>query len=143
MPDFFLDLRYRWVVCKIVTYMWWWCLRWRWILWMKEHFLSKGCNEKKIKIKRQKQDMGSWKSRYLYAVLSLVAQSCLTLCDPTDCSPPGFSVHGNSPDKNTRVGFHALLQGIFPIQEPNPSLPHCRQILYCLSHQENPRIPKY
>ena len=25
---------------------------------------------------------------------ALVAQSCLTLCDPTDCSPPGFSVHG-------------------------------------------------
>ena len=27
-------------------------------------------------------------------VCVLVAQSCLTLCDPTDCSPPGFSVHG-------------------------------------------------
>ena len=24
----------------------------------------------------------------------LVTQSCLTLCDPTDCSPPGISVHG-------------------------------------------------
>ena len=35
----------------------------------------------------------------------LVAQSCMTLCDPTDCSPPGFSVHGASPGKNTGVGL--------------------------------------
>ena len=48
--------------------------------------------------------------------LCLVAQSCLTLCDPTDCSPPGSSVHGNSPGKNTGVGCHALFQRIFPIQ---------------------------
>ena len=50
----------------------------------------------------------------LHAVLCLVAQSCLTLCDPMDCSPPGSSVHGDSPGKNTGVGCHALLQGIFP-----------------------------
>ena len=41
----------------------------------------------------------------------LVAQSHPTLCDPIDCSPPGSSVHGDSPGKNTRVGCHALLQG--------------------------------
>ena len=41
-------------------------------------------------------------------------QLCLTLCDPMDCSPPGSSVHGDSPGKNTGVGWHALLQGIFP-----------------------------
>ena len=35
---------------------------------------------------------------------------------------------------------HALLQGIFPTQGSNPGLSHCRQILYCLSHQESPRI---
>ena len=46
-------------------------------------------------------------------------QSCLTLCDPTDCSPPGSSVHGDSPGKSTGVGCHALLQGIFPIRRPN------------------------
>ena len=33
-----------------------------------------------------------------------------------DCSPPGFSVHRDSPGKNTGVGCHVLLQGIFPIQ---------------------------
>ena len=48
-------------------------------------------------------------------VLSLVAQPCPNLCDPTDCSPPSFSVHGDSPGKNIGVGRHSLLQ-IFPIQ---------------------------
>ena len=62
----------------------------------------------------------------VYAVLCLVAHSCLTLCDPTDCSPPGSSVHGVSPDKNTGVGLHALLQGIFPTQGSNPGFPCCR-----------------
>ena len=38
-------------------------------------------------------------------------QSCLTLCYPMDCSPPGFSVHGDSPGRNTGVSRHALLQG--------------------------------
>ena len=42
---------------------------------------------------------------------------------------------GNSPDKNTGVGSHSLPQGIFPTQELNPCLLHCRQILYHLSHQ--------
>jgi len=36
-----------------------------------------------------------------------VAQSCLTLCDPMECSPSGSSVHGDSPGKNTGVGCHA------------------------------------
>ena len=52
-----------------------------------------------------------------------------------DCSPPGFSVNGDSPGKNTRVGCHALLQGIFLTQGSNPGLPHCRRILYYLGHQ--------
>ena len=65
----------------------------------------------------------------------LVAQSCLTLCDPIDCSLPGSSVHGDSPGKNTGVGCHALLQGIFPTQGSNPGLLHCRWILHRLSHQ--------
>ena len=55
-----------------------------------------------------------------------------------DCNLPGSSVHGDSPGKNTGVGCHALLQGIFPIQGLNPGLPHCRWILYHLSHQESP-----
>ena len=55
--------------------------------------------------------------------------SCVRLCDPMDCSPPGSSVCGDSPGKNTGVGCHALLQGIFPTQESNTGLPHCRWIL--------------
>ena len=49
-------------------------------------------------------------------------QSCLTLCDPMNCCPPGSSVHEDSPGKNTGVGCHALLQGIFPTQGSNPCL---------------------
>ena len=41
----------------------------------------------------------------------------------------------NFPGKNTGVGCHFLLQGIFPIQGSNPGLLHCRQILYQLNHQ--------
>ena len=69
-----------------------------------------------------------------------VAKSHLTLCNPMDCSLPGSSVHRDSPGKNIGVGCHALLQGIFPIQGSSPGLPHCRQILYQLSHQGSPRI---
>ena len=36
-----------------------------------------------------------------------------------DCSRPGSSVHGDSPGKNTGVGYHFLLQGIFPTQGSN------------------------
>ena len=50
-------------------------------------------------------------------------------------SPPGSSIHGDSPGKNTRVDCQALLPGIYLTQGSNPSLLHCRQILYCLSHQ--------
>ena len=70
----------------------------------------------------------------------LCTQSCLTLCNPMHCSPPGSSVQGDSPGKNTEMGCHTLLQGIFPTQGWNPGLSHCRQILYHLSHQGSPRI---
>ena len=43
------------------------------------------------------------------------------------------------PGKNIGVGSHSLLQGIFPTQGSNPSLLHCRQILYYLSRQGNQR----
>ena len=47
------------------------------------------------------------------------------------------------PGKNTGVSCHALLHGIFPTQGSNPGLPHCRQILYHLSHRGSPRILKW
>ena len=73
-------------------------------------------------------------------LLCLVTQSCPTLCNLMDCSPPGFSVHRSSPGKNTAVSCHALLRGTFLTQGLSPGLPHCRQILYQLSHQGSPRI---
>ena len=63
---------------------------------------------------------------------------------PMHCSPPGSFVHGDSPGKNTGVGFHAFLQGIIPTQGSNPVLPHCRWILYHLSHHgSNPLLGIY
>ena len=75
-----------------------------------------------------------------FVCVCLVAQSCPTLCDPMDCSPPGSSAQADSSGKNTGVGCHALLQGIFPTQGSNLSFPYCGQILYCLSHQTSPLI---
>ena len=54
----------------------------------------------------------------LCAVLCWVAQSCPTLHDPMDCSPPGSSDNGDSPGKNTGVGCHALPPG----ERPNPGI---------------------
>ena len=111
-------------------------------------------------------------------VLCLVTQSCPTLCNPVDFSPPGSSVHAGSPGKNIGVSCHAcpppgdlpnpgiepksptlqvdslpselpgkpmstgvgnlsLLQGIFPTQESNQGLLHCRCILYQMSYPLN------
>ena len=68
--------------------------------------------------------------------MCLVIQSCLTLCDPLDCSPPGSSVYRDSPGKTTGVVCHALLQENFPTQGSNPGVLICRWILYLLSYQE-------
>ena len=60
-------------------------------------------------------------------------QPCSTLCNPMDQSLPGFSVYGDFSGKNTGVGYHALLQGIFLTQGSNLGLLwllHCRWILY-------------
>ena len=62
-------------------------------------------------------------------MLCSVTESCQTLCDSTRLLCPwGFS------RQNTGVGCHALFQGW------NPGLPHCRGILYQLSHKESQRI---
>ena len=53
--------------------------------------------------------------------------------------PPRLLCPWDSPGKNTGVGCHFLLQGIFPTQILNPSLLYCRQILHWLSHQGSPR----
>ena len=68
-----------------------------------------------------------------------VSDSVMSDCDPVDGSLPGSSVHGILQARIQEWGCHFLLQGIFPTQESNPGLPHCRQILYHLSHQGRPR----
>ena len=60
----------------------------------------------------------------LVSMICVHAQSCLTLCNPMDCSLPGSSFPWNFPGKNTAVGCHVLLQVIFQTQGSNPSLLH-------------------
>ena len=64
---------------------------------------------------------------------------------PHDCSLPGSSVHGDSPDKNTGVDCHSLLQGDLPhsgIKPMSPVAPVCRQILYHGSTRNDEHRPK-
>ena len=63
----------------------------------------------------------------------LVAQLYLTLCDPIDWEPARLLCPGDFPGKNTGVGCHALLQGIFPTQGLSPCLSHL-QVLYHKHH---------
>ena len=73
------------------------------------------------------------KDRFFF-LMNIASKPGWKICDPTDCSP------WNSPGQNTGVGSLSLLQGIFPTQGSNPGLPHCRRILYQLSHKGSPRI---
>ena len=60
-----------------------------------------------------------------------VTQSCSTVCNPMD-----YTVHGILQARILGWGSLSLLQGIFPTQGSNPGFPHCRRILYQLSHRE-------
>ena len=66
---------------------------------------------------------------------SEVVQSCSTLATPWTVAHQASPSIQDSPGKNTEVGCHFLLQGIFLTQGSNPGLLHCRQTLYPLSHQ--------
>ena len=71
-----------------------------------------------------------------------VAQSCPTLCDSMDRSPPGSSVHGIFPGKNTQVGCNAHLQGLFSTQGSNLGVlcpQHGRWIFY---HWASRNVPQ-
>ena len=65
--------------------------------------------------------------RYADAAKSL--QLCATLCDPMRQQPTRLPCPSDSPGKNTGVGCHFLLQGIFPTQGSNPGLLYSRQTL--------------
>ena len=66
------------------------------------------------------------------------SKSCSVMSD--SLLPYGLYSPWNSPGQNTGTGSLFSLQGIFPTQGLNPRLPHCRPILYQLSHQGSPRI---
>ena len=68
---------------------------------------------------------------------SEVAQSCATLSDPMDCSPPGCSVHGIFQARVLEWGAIAFSRGSFQPRDRTLGLPHCRQMLYHLSYQGN------
>ena len=69
-----------------------------------------------------------WNNNFLIFFLN-----CLVMSD--SLWPHGLYCPWNSPGQNTGVGSLFHLQGIFPTQGSNPGLPHCRQILYQMSHQ--------
>ena len=67
--------------------------------------------------------------------------SRVRLCDPTDRSPPGSSVHGIAQARYWS-GLPFPSPGIFPTQGSNLGLLHCWQILHSLTHQGRPRALK-
>ena len=70
-------------------------------------------------------------------MLCLIAQSCLTFCNPMDCIPPGSSVRGDFLGKKTGVDCHTLLQGISQPRD-RTRVSYIAQILFHLSHQKSP-----
>ena len=83
-------------------------------------FLTTWMNPKGIALSKNKPEKTNAKWHHL--CMCACMHSTDWLCDPVDCSPPGSSVHGILPGKNTGVGCHLFLQGTFPIQGSNPHL---------------------
>ena len=65
------------------------------------------------------------------------AQSCPTLCNPMDCSPPGFSVHGILQVRILEWAGSSFSRGSSWSRDRTQVSCNCRQILFCLSHQGN------
>ena len=63
-----------------------------------------------------------------------VTQSCLTDCDPMDCSPPVFLCPWDFSSNHTGEGCHFLLQRIFPTQGSNLGLLHLQEGSFPLRH---------
>ena len=73
---------------------------------------------------------------YLFMKVEVViyeSGSCLVVSD--SLQPHGLYSPWDSPGQDAGVGSHSVLQGMFPTQGLNPGLPHCRRILYQLSHK--------
>ena len=88
--------------------------------------LSKGLYDLNYRLKALSPKTVTWGLGVrLQHFVCLVAQLCPSLYPRMDSSLPGSSVHGDSPGKNTGVGCHVPLQGIFPTEGSNTGLPHC------------------
>ena len=70
----------------------------------------------------------------------VVSESASRSVVSNSLQPHGLYSPLNSLGQNTEVGSLSILQGIWPTQGSNPGLPHCRQILYQLSHKGSPSI---
>ena len=92
------------------------------------------------KLRSQRSSSGL---QFQLCVSSECGVSCSVMSDsflPHEPSSARLLCPWNSPGKNTGVGFHFLLQGIFPTQGSNLGVLHWRQILYLLSHKGSPVI---
>ena len=91
-------------------------------------------------IKKSRLHLGILTSYYvcLEKCVCVCTQSCPTLCNPMDCSPPGSSVHGILQARTLEWIVISFSRGSSQSRESNPHLLHCRQILYQLSHLGRP-----
>ena len=102
-------------------------------LWEVWGFCSSALNRPKSQLVKGKTESG-WQ----VSPIESESESFSVMSD--SLWPRGLYSPWNSPGKNPGVGSHSLLQGISPTKGSNPGLPHCRQILYQLSHKGSPRL---
>ena len=116
-------------------------------LWKTSFHFAEACFAATVILRPTHKQLSKWRKQntnqttppclydFIWGVC-ICALSRLVMSDSwdLDCSPPGSSVHGISSEKNTRVGCHFLLQGIFPMQGLNPSLS-------CLLHWQAGSLP--
>ena len=104
------------------------------LLWMNRLYKHKGFLKNKNSEGQSLHQMSRCNLKLISNKLKVkvkVTQSCPTL--------QGVHRPWNSPGQNIGTGSLSLLQGIFPTQGSNPGFPHCRWILYQLSHKGSPR----
>ena len=108
------------------------------------HLFSPACSQKHhdgMEEFKHFPDCCFWKILELMRLcyyLIISGKSCSVMSD--SLQPHGLYNPWNSPGQNTGVGSLSLLQRIFPTQELNQGLLHCRWILYQLSYEGNPLI---
>ena len=87
-------------------------------------------------VELMKRNLFTW--NYTLQVVESESESCLVMSD--SLWPHGLCSPRNPPGQNTGAGSLSLFQGIFPTKGLKPGLPHCRWILYQLSHKESSSI---